>query len=72
MPSMFDDYDELDDFDFNSFAATRRLMNEQQREEQRHAVRRHRKMFRNDAGDDLDFDYDEDEFDNYYPSVNDH
>lgn len=70
---LFDyDYDDLDEFEFDSFAATRRLTDEKQYSHHRPTARKHhskrrKERWENNYSDDYDFDdYDDDEFDKYY------
>lgn len=69
---MYRQYDDFDDFDFANSAVVSRILREQLREEQRHALRRLHGPRDRDWDDDYDDgdyddydDYDEDEFDDY-------
>jgi hypothetical protein len=61
-----DDFDDLDEFEFDSFAATRRLIGEKQRRHHKTGGRRRHVPSRNDRwNSDVWDDYDELEFDKY-------
>jgi len=70
-----DDYDDLDEFEFDSFAATRRLVSERQRQHLKSSGRKrppkaHKERWADDnwdSSDDYDGydDYDEFEFDEF-------
>jgi hypothetical protein len=70
-----DDYEDLDEFDFDSFAAAGPLTNEKRRPRHRAAGRKHhskahKERWENDYSDRYDYDdysdYYDDEFDKYY------
>lgn len=67
MQPLDDDQNDLDEFEFESFAATRRLIGDKERLRQKTAGRRRRlsshddRLYSDDWGD-----YDEQEFDEYY------
>ena len=67
MQPLDDDHNDLDEFEFESFAATRRLISDKERPQQNADGRRRRFPSCKDRlnGDDWG-DYDELEFDEYY------
>jgi len=67
MQPLDDDHNDMDEFEFESFAATRRLIGDRKRPQQQANGRRSRSPSRNDHLNSDDWgDYDELEFDKYY------
>lgn len=65
-----DEYEDLDEFDFDSFEATHRMANEKQRPHHKAAGRKHHRKAHKERWEsdysDRDDDYFDDEFDKYY------
>jgi hypothetical protein len=72
MRTFDDEYDDLDEFEFDDAEATRRLTNEKRRPHRRGAGRKHhskshKERWESDYSDYDDYDhYYDDEFDQYY------